>query len=34
MPKDRILMTKSRKSPVKEKALGNFPVRSTDDDFL
>ena len=34
MPKDRILMTKSRKLPVKEKALGNLPVESTDDDFL
>ena len=27
-------MTKSRKSPIKGKALGNLPVRSTDDDFL
>jgi len=27
-------MTKSRKLPVKEKALGNLPVRSTGDNFL
>ena len=27
-------MTKSRKSPVKEKVLGNFPVGSTDNNFL
>ena len=34
VPKDPILMTKSRKSPVKEKALGNLPVGSTGDIFL
>ena len=34
MPKDCILMTKSRKSPVKEKALGNLPIGSTGDNFL
>jgi len=34
MPKDCILMTKSSKLPVKEKALRNLPVGSTGDDFL
>ena len=34
MSKDHILMTKSRKSPIKGKALGNLPVGSTDNDFL
>ena len=34
VPKDPILMTKSRKSPVKKKALGNLPVGSTGDNFL
>ena len=34
MSKDCILRTKSRRSPIKEKALGNLPVRSIGDSFL
>ena len=34
MSKGHISMTKSRKSPIKGKALGNLPVGSTGDDFL
>jgi len=34
MPKDHTLMTKSRKSPIKGKALGNLPVGLTGNNFL
>ena len=34
MSKDHISMTKSRRLPIKEKAIGNLPVGSTDNGFL
>jgi len=34
MSKDHISMTKSRRLPIKGRALGNLPVRSIDESFL